>query len=122
SMDRAQCASRRHGESASQMNEQGDTRVETPSPRGRALALGLRLFALSFVSLFLEMMVIRWAPSVVRLIAYYANLMLISSFLGLGIGAMLADSKRDWFRWSAPLLSVEVAVLLLFHNLALAGT
>ena len=43
---------------------------------------GLELFCLSFLALFLELMVIRWAPAVVRLIAYYANLMLISSFLG----------------------------------------
>jgi len=104
------------------MNERGDTRVGAAFARGPTLALGLRLFALSFVSLFLEMMVIRWAPSVVRLIAYYANLMLISSFLGLGIGAMLAESKRNWFPWFAPLLATEVAVLLLFHEVVLAGT
>src|ERR1700747_135353 len=47
---------------------------------------GLELFCLSFVALFLELMVIRWEPAVVRLIAYYANLILISSFLGLGVG------------------------------------
>ena len=41
-----------------------------------------RLFALSFLSLFLELMVIRWVPGSVRLVAYFANLMLISSFLG----------------------------------------
>jgi hypothetical protein len=46
---------------------------------------GLELFCLSFLALFLELMVIRWSPAVVRLIAYYANLMLISSFLGLGV-------------------------------------
>ena len=45
------------------------------------------MFALSFTALFLEMMVIRWVPSVVHLVAYYANLMLLSSFLGLGAGA-----------------------------------
>lgn len=49
-----------------------------------------RLFALSFAALFLELMVIRWVPAVVRMVAYYANLMLISSFLGLGLGAMIA--------------------------------
>ena len=35
---------------------------------------GLELFCLSFLALFLELMLIRWAPAVVRLIAYYANL------------------------------------------------
>jgi len=36
---------------------------------------GLELFCLSFLALFLELMAIRWAPEVVRLVAYYANLM-----------------------------------------------
>ncbi len=52
-----------------------------PSPR----RLKWQRFALSFTALFLEMMVIRWVPSVVKLIAFYANLMLLSSFLGLGV-------------------------------------
>ena len=51
---------------------------------------GSRLFALSFTALFLELMMIRWTPAVVNFVAYYSNLMLISSFLGLGLGAMLA--------------------------------
>jgi hypothetical protein len=51
------------------------------------------MFALSFTALFLEMMVIRWVPSVVHLVAYYANLMLLSSFLGLGAGAMAAGRR-----------------------------
>ena len=46
------------------------------------------MFALSFTALFLELMVIRWVPSVVRLVAYYANLMLLSSFLGLGVSLL----------------------------------
>ena len=54
---------------------------------------GWRLFALSFVALFLELLLIRWAPSVVRLVAYYANLLLISSFLGLGWGALTARRR-----------------------------
>jgi hypothetical protein len=54
---------------------------------------GLRLFGLSFTALFLELMMIRWTPAVVHFLAYYGNLMLISSFLGLGLGAMLAGRK-----------------------------
>ena len=54
----------------------------------------LRLFALSFLSLFLELTIIRWVPGSVKFVTYYANLMLISSFLGLGLGAMLAERGR----------------------------
>src|SRR5271157_1343199 len=64
------------------------TSVESPvlsssrhSDSGVSRRRGLELFCLSFLALFLELMVIRWAPAVVRLVAYYANLMLISSFL-----------------------------------------
>src|ERR1035438_6015480 len=53
-----------------------------------------QMFGLSFTALFLELMVIRWVPSVVPFIAYYANLMLLSSFLGLGVGAMAG--KKKW--------------------------
>jgi hypothetical protein len=70
-----------------------------------------QMFALSFTALFLEMMVIRWVPSVVKLIAFYANLMLLSSFLGLGIGAMVA--RRHWrlFNFFPLLLAVEIGTL-----------
>src|SRR5690349_22816098 len=73
--------------------------------------LGWRLFALSFTSLFLELMLIRWVPAVVRLVAYYANLMLISSFLGLGIGALLA--RRSWrlFGFFPLLLAIDVGAM-----------
>lgn len=45
-----------------------------------------RLFWVSFLALFLETAFIRWSPSQVNILAFFANLILISSFLGLGIG------------------------------------
>src|SRR5688572_31615672 len=84
--------------------------------------VGWKLFALSFAALFLELMLIRWVPSVVRLVAYYANLMLISSFLGLGAGAIA--STRGWrlVRWFLPLLLAEVAFVLLCRYVAMPGS
>lgn len=85
-------------------------------------AKALQLLALSFIALFLELVVIRWVPSVVRFVAYYANLMLISSFLGLGLGALL--SSRGWrlFRWFPLVLVIDVAVLLLCRSIVMPGT
>jgi len=80
---------------------------------------GLELFCLSFLALFLELMVIRWAPAVVRLIAYYANLILISSFLGLGVGAILGKKRKSLFAWLPALLLINVAWLLIAHFVTL---
>ena len=79
------------------------------------------MFALSFTALFLEMIVIRWVPSVVHLVAYYANLMLLSSFLGLGAGAMAGSRKWNLFGWFPVLLAVDIAMLLFDRN-AVLGT
>jgi Spermine/spermidine synthase domain len=77
----------------------------------------LRLFALSFVALFLELMVIRWVPAVVRFVAYYSNLMLISSFLGLGLGAMMARRRWNLFSWFPALLLANIGTLELCHQI-----
>jgi hypothetical protein len=76
-----------------------------------------QMFALSFTALFLEMMVIRWVPSVVKLIAFYANLMLLSSFLGLGAGAMTAR-KGHWplFNFFPLFLALEIGTLYWCRN------
>jgi hypothetical protein len=83
---------------------------------------GPELFCLSFFALFLELMVIRWSPAVVRLIAYYANLMLISSFLGLGVGAILGKKRKSLFAWLPALLLINVAWLLIAHFVTLPTT
>ncbi len=59
----------------------------------------LQLFAVSFITLFLELMIIRWVPANVKLIAYYANLMLISSFLGIGLGALVKGKGLNLFKF-----------------------
>jgi hypothetical protein len=89
--------------------------TSSESPRGDAL----RLFLLSFVALFLEMMVIRWEPSVVRMLAYYANLMLISSFLGLGLGAMIGRKRGSLFGWLPVLIALNIGLLVLSRDLTL---
>jgi hypothetical protein len=88
---------------------------EQSSPR----QAGVELFCISFIALFLELMMIRWAPSVVRLVAYYANLLLISSFLGLGAGAMLSAARRPRLEWVPVLLGIAVAFLMLARGLTL---
>jgi hypothetical protein len=67
-----------------------------------AVPPGVGLFVASFISLFLELLLIRWVPSVVRIVAYYGNLMLLSSFLGLGCGLLLSRRGFGLRRWFPP--------------------
>src|SRR5262245_47356545 len=89
-------------------------------PEGRLAAW--RLFALSFLALFLELMMIRWVPGSIRLVAYYANLMLISSFLGIGVGAMLAERRANLIRWFPALLVLDVLFIVLCRSMLLPGS
>ena len=91
----------------------------TLADHATARACARRLFAFSFVALFLELLLIRWAPSVVRLVAYYANLLLVSSFLGLGLGALTATRRWNLFRWFPLLVAGNVGVLLLCRTATL---
>lgn len=97
--------------------------MNTPvAPSGEERARKAQLFALSFTALFLELMVIRWVPSVELLIAYYANLMLLSSFLGLGLGALAGSRRWPLFDWFPAFLAADVAVIILCRHVALGGS
>ncbi len=70
------------------------------------------LFLASFIALFLKLLLIRWVPSIVRVVGYYGNLMLLSSFLGLGCGVLLSHRRLELQKWFAPLLFLFVLCLL----------
>lgn len=53
----------------------------------------IQLFAISFVMLFLEIFLIRWISTEVRIFAYASNLVLLACFLGIGLGCYF--SKKD---------------------------
>jgi SAM-dependent methyltransferase len=52
----------------------------------------VRTFLASFLVLFLEVALIRWMPAHIRLLAYFSNFILLASFLGIGVGCLLAAS------------------------------
>lgn len=99
-----------------------ETQSFSSEERRTSTRRAVRLFALSFLALFLELMLIRWVPAVAQVVAYYANLMLISSFLGLGMGAMVARRGWNLFRWFPLLLAITVGFLLLSRNVLLPGS
>src|SRR5690348_11663716 len=66
----------------------------------------LPLVAASFITLATELVLIRWVPGQVRVIAYFPNLILIASFLGLGAGSLL---RRKMPLWTWPVLLIVLA-------------
>ncbi|HUK77935.1 MAG TPA: spermidine synthase, partial [Thermoleophilia bacterium] len=70
----------------------------------------LRLVLLSFLMLFLELMLIRWGAANVLYLAYFTNFVLLASFLGIGVGFLRSRSHRGHFA-QAP---VAVALALGF--------
>src|SRR6266498_5542213 len=70
-----------------------------------------RLALISFLTLYLELVVIRWLASEVRIFAYFKNFPLMAAFLGSGAGCLLAQRRRDYFR-HAPLLLLILSVII----------
>ncbi len=83
----------------------------------------MALFVSSFLVLFLETALIRWLPAYVRLLAYFSNFILLATFLGIGVGCLLAPRRRNLFIWF-PLIqfAVILAVDLLRLEVALPST
>jgi SAM-dependent methyltransferase len=83
------------------------------------IQLQLRTFLASFLVLFLEVALIRWMPAYIRLLAYFSNFILLASFLGIGVGCLLAPSRRRLFVWF-PLLQAIVIGAVYFFRLEVA--
>jgi hypothetical protein len=73
----------------------------------------IRLSLLSFLMLFVELALIRWTGSNVVYLSYFSNIVLLGSFLGIGIGFLRANAKVNLFRWSPVALS---ALVLFVHR------
>src|SRR5687767_14799989 len=78
-----------------------------------------RVFLASFLVLFLEVALIRWMPAHVRLLSYFSNFILLASFLGIGVGCLLAPARVRLFAWF-PLLQAIVIAIVYFFRLEVA--
>lgn len=73
-----------------------------------------RLVTLSMLMLFLELALIRWTAANNVHLANITNFVLLASFLGIGVGFLLAGSSRNLFRVTPLSLAVLVAFVLIF--------
>ena len=87
----------------------------TPAMRCREVsveALGgfsyRQLVLVSFLGLFVEMLMIRWVSSEVRIFAYFKNFVLVACFLGFGLGCYLCRRRVQLSAMIAPLLLLTV--------------
>ena len=75
---------------------------------------GLRLFALSFLMLFLELALIRWLGANVLYLGYFSNLILLGSFLGIGLAFLVVKRGRRWIHALPMTLLALVGSVLAF--------
>jgi SAM-dependent methyltransferase len=70
----------------------------------------LRIALVSAVALFLEMLLVRWVGTEVRIFAYLQNAVLISTFLGLGLGCRNADRPVDFRAAALSLVAIGLFI------------
>ncbi len=63
-----------------------------------------QLILISLLSLFVEMLMIRWVSSEIRIFAYFKNFVLVACFLGFGLGCYLCRRRIQLMALTLPLL------------------
>jgi hypothetical protein len=66
----------------------------------------LSLAGISLISLFLELLLIRWITSEIRVFAYFKSLVLIACFFGFGFGCFLANRRVRIAHLIVPLVAM----------------
>ena len=78
------------------------------SPHAARLRHGFELFWISFLILFIELAAIRWFPAHVLYLTFFTNAVLLAAFLGMSVGCLAADHRRNYLRWTPLLLAIAM--------------
>lgn len=70
---------------------------------------GFEMFLLSVIILFLELASIRWFPAHVLYLTFFTNVVLLACFLGMSVGCLAANHRRNYLTWTPLLLAVALA-------------
>lgn len=73
-----------------------------------------RVFTTSFLILFLELVLIRWIPAYIISAGFFSNLILLATFLGMGVGLLLTNSSKKFFYYFPITLLFLIAFVILF--------
>jgi spermidine synthase len=98
------------------------TESSPPGPRPVSLPTTLSIFLISVLGLFLEMLLIRWIGTEVRIFAYLQNSILIACFLGLGLGSLTSTKTIDFRQTLIPLTFLLACLAIPFVRRGLAQT
>lgn len=80
---------------------------------GSSVWRDIRLFWISSCMLFFEILIIRWISAEIRIFSYFHNLVLLFAFLGIGLGAALQRTRRNYFLLSFLLMTLLVILVSL---------
>jgi SAM-dependent methyltransferase len=80
----------------------------SPSRSGTVRA-SIELFSISFMILFFELACIRWLGSTVIYLAFFTNIVLMASFLGISVGCLAASRRWSWINALIPLALLTAA-------------
>src|SRR5215831_4769676 len=75
------------------------------------------LFLVSFLILFFELAAIRWFGATVVFLAFFTNIVLLASFLGMCVGLLAARRSQDLVRTTLPLLAFSLALAVVTYLL-----
>lgn len=83
--------------------------------------VGAAVFLAGLLTLYVEMVIVRWHASCFHAFAIFKNVSLLSCFLGLGIGFGRAERRRLALAGFLPLLALQAALFGLLSSTNLGG-
>src|SRR5205085_856959 len=78
----------------------------------QVLTQAIRLFAVGFLVLFMELACIRWFATCVIFLQFFTNVILIASLLGMSCGCLAAGRRQEWLHYF-PLIGLGAIVAAL---------
>ncbi len=76
-----------------------------------------KLALVSVLGLFLEVLMIRWVSSEIRIFAYFKNFVLIACFLGFGLGCYLCRRRMNLLAFLLPLAALVLVIKIPWKSL-----
>jgi SAM-dependent methyltransferase len=108
------CLARFYRGSLLETSERGDKNLECLDISLQAMGgfSWWRLAVASALGLFLELLLIRWVSSEIRIFAYFKNFVLIACFLGFGLGCRFCRRRINLAAMVVPLVALAILIKL----------